>query len=83
MVIQRTIHHLKQRPHHERRTFALMFASIVVAALFLIWAVAFFTGLHSAQVAQQAKETAAANAGVENTASGTAGAQSPPDTSSQ
>ncbi|HVM73529.1 MAG TPA: hypothetical protein VMU13_01460 [Candidatus Paceibacterota bacterium] len=68
MVVQRTIHHLKQRPHHERRAVALLSACFVVVVLFFGWAYAFFASVHSSALAnQQAQvaQTAAANDSVQ------------------
>jgi hypothetical protein len=66
MVVQRTIHHLRQRPHHERHAVALLIAAGVVVALFFAWAYAFFAGIRANEMnQQQAAQTAAADAGVQ------------------
>ena len=65
MVVHRTLHHLRQRPHHERRAVALIIAMAVVALLFLLWTLLFFSSLHSNQVAQRTRQTAAASTGIQ------------------
>jgi hypothetical protein len=44
-MIHRTIKHMKTRPHHERRAFALMIALGVIVVLFLCWSFFFFSSL--------------------------------------
>ena len=66
MVLKKTIHNLKQRPHHERRAFALLSAMGVVVVLFFGWAYAFFSGIHATEaVNQAATQTASANRGAQ------------------
>jgi len=63
MVMQGTIHRLKQRPDHERHAIALLTATAVVIILFLAWSYVFFRGLHvTVAEQQQAAQTAAAAA---------------------
>ncbi len=53
MLAHRTIHRLKQRPHHERRAVALLIATGVVIVLFIGWAYAFFSSIHTSVTEQQ------------------------------
>jgi peptidoglycan hydrolase CwlO-like protein len=50
MVVHRTIHHLKTRPHHERRAVALLIALGVIIVLFFAWAFVFFSDIHSSSL---------------------------------
>ena len=67
MVLHKTIHHLKQRPHQERRAVAMLSATFVVVMLFFGWAYAFFSGIRATEaVNQAAMQTAAANESAQN-----------------
>jgi len=57
-MIRRTIEHMKTRPHHERRSFALIIAFIVVVILFLAWALFFFSDVSLATPNINAIQTA-------------------------
>jgi len=47
MVVQKTIDHLKTRPHHERRAVAVLTAFGVVVILFLLWAYQLFATIRA------------------------------------
>jgi type II secretory pathway component PulM len=47
MVVQRTIKHLKTRPHHERRAVAVLTAFAVVVILFLLWVYQLFATIRA------------------------------------
>jgi len=47
MVLQKTVDHLKTRPRHERRAVARAIAMLVVATLFIGWAILFFKDIRA------------------------------------
>lgn len=62
MIAHKTIHRLKQRPHHERRAVALFVAMGVVVVTFFGWMFAFFAGLDTGAVGTPAASETAATA---------------------
>lgn len=50
MVLQKSVDHLKSRPRDERRAVALGVALLIVAILFVGWAIMFFKRIQSSSI---------------------------------
>ena len=50
MVLQKAVNHLRNRPRDERRATALSVAILIVALLFVGWAILFFKKVKSSSV---------------------------------
>ena len=61
MVVRRTIHHLRGRPHHERRAVAILTASGVVVVLFIVWSILFFHAIQAQSIQNIQAQTANLN----------------------
>lgn len=65
MVVRRTIHAMRQRPHEDRHAVAVSLAAVVAIILFLAWITLFFRAA-SASVNDAAQSAAAATSGDES-----------------
>ena len=50
MVLQKAVHHLRSRPREERRATALSIALLIVAILFVGWAILFFKKIQNSSI---------------------------------